>query len=177
MCTATMPGAKRNTGSLTVAPHSVGEVIWKSAFKNCQSGSSYTRSLVGTSTVTSFNSLGPSLETCAGKLISGGSPGLAAVVPRLTVIFTSPTSASEWLTTPNWAIRCPLLLSVTRKPTNSMYLAIGLEVLLAVKCAGTAGASLVCLLADVEEEQPIRNIARKSQPSRIEFMMPYCVVK
>ena len=58
-----------------------------------------------------------------------------------------------------------------------MYFAIGLEELLAVKCAGTAGAALVCLLDEEEAEQPTRKIARKSQLSRIEFMMPYCAVK
>jgi len=56
-------------------------------------------------------------------------------------------------------------------------LATGLEVLLAVKCAGTSGAALVCLLDEEEEEQPASKIARKSQLSRIEFMMPYCAVK
>src|SRR5580704_7155542 len=74
-------------------------------------------------------------------------------------------------------IKCPGLLSVTRKPTSSRYLATGLEVLVAVKCAGIAGAALACLSgAEEEEEQPLRNTARKnaagkSQPSRIETII------
>jgi hypothetical protein len=75
------------------------------------------------------------------------------------------------LTTPNWTIRCPALLSVTRKPTNSIYFAIGFDVLLAVKCAGTAGAVFACLSGEEEEEQPTENIARKNHPSRIEFII------
>ncbi len=55
---------------------------WKSAFRNCQSGSSYTRSLVGMSTVTGFSSDGPREATFTGKVISGGSPALAAVVRK-----------------------------------------------------------------------------------------------
>ncbi len=42
-------------------------MIWKSAFKNCQSGSSYTRILVGTSTLTSLSSVGPRLRDLRGK--------------------------------------------------------------------------------------------------------------
>jgi hypothetical protein len=52
-----------------------------------------------------------------------------------------------------------------------MYLAIGLEVLLAVKWAGIAGPALVCLLDEEEEEQPTRKTATKSQLSRIEFII------
>src|SRR5579864_816553 len=72
-----------------------GSAISKSTFKNCQSGSSYTRNLVGTSTVTDFNCKGPSAGTLAEKVTRGGSPGLAAIVPKFTFSFISPMSASE----------------------------------------------------------------------------------
>ena len=45
---------------------------------------------------------------------------------------------------------------MTRKPTNSMYLAMGLEVFVAVKCGGMAGAAVLDCLSDEEEEQPVR---------------------
>src|ERR1700683_2311346 len=61
-----------------------------------------------------------------------------------------------------------------------MYLATGLEVLVAVKCGGMAGAALACLLGAGEEEQPPRvranaaatNAAGKCQPSRMESIIP-----
>jgi hypothetical protein len=56
-------------------------------------------------------------------------------------------------------------------------LAMGLDVFVAVKCGGIAGAAVFpCLEFEGEEEQPIRvktSATRKNQPSRIEFMMPY----
>ena len=56
-----------------------------------------------------------------------------------------------------------------------MYLAMGLEVFVAVKCGGMAGAALPCLSCEEEEEQPLwvrTSAARKSQPSRMDFMIP-----
>jgi hypothetical protein len=55
-----------------------------------------------------------------------------------------------------------------------MYLAMGLEVLVAVKCGGTATVAVLPCLSDEEEEQPVRvrtNDARKSEPSRMDFMI------
>jgi len=53
---------------------------------------------------------------------------------------------------------------------------MGLDVLLAVKCGGMGGgAALPCLSGEEEEEQPARNAARKSQPSRIELIIPALV--
>ena len=59
-------------------------------------------------------------------------------------------------------------------PTSSMYLAMGLEVLVAVKCGGMATVAVLPCLSD-EEEQLVRvrtNDARKSEPSRMDFMIP-----
>src|ERR1039458_806144 len=74
-------------------PPYFGSVKTKSGFKNCQSGSSYTRSLVGTSTTTGFISDGPNDGILVEKVISGGSSGLAVVVRTFTSLFTSRISA------------------------------------------------------------------------------------
>src|SRR5258708_37443925 len=95
--------------------------------------------------------------------MSGGSPALAAVVPRLTSTFTSPTSASEWFTTPNCTCRRPGLFSLARIPASSMYLANGLDLLEAVVLAGTDGTDLGCLSAE-GDEHPI-NDTRQSTAS------------
>src|SRR5258708_33251989 len=95
--------------------------------------------------------------------MSGGSPALAAVVPRLTSSFTSPTSASEWLSPPSCSCRRPGLFSLARIPTSSMCLAKGLDLLEAVVLAGTDGTGLGCLSAEVDEH-PISD-ARQSTVS------------
>lgn len=128
-----------------------GSVITKSALRNCQSGSSYTRNLVGTSTVTGLSSSGPTEPTLAENEHRGGSSALALVVRRFTSRTRSPRSASEWLTTANRISNFPGPFSPTRKPTSSMYLAAGFLPAVALETGDGAPGFLSSCFGAVEQ--------------------------